>query len=228
MADAATHPRRTRIKFCGLTRVEDVRLACALGVDAIGFVFAERSKRRVSPAQAATLRAALDPFAAAVALFMDNDAAMVREVVDAVRPTLLQFHGDEDDASCASFGLPYLKAVAMGGDAAVDADALIHRWPRAAGFLFDSHAAGQAGGSGHAFDWSRLPRDCPRPWLLAGGLHPDNVFDAIRATGCWGVDVSSGIESAPGEKDAVKMRRFVADVRRADAMCAATTARSGV
>ncbi|MBX3711309.1 MAG: phosphoribosylanthranilate isomerase [Lysobacter sp.] len=216
MPDADRLPRRTRIKFCGLTRAEDVAVACALGVDAVGFVFAERSKRRVSPAQAAPLRDALDPFVAGVALFMDNDAAAVREVIDIARPTILQFHGDEDDAFCASFGLPYLKAVAMGGEGA-RADDLGARYPRATGFLFDSHAAGQAGGSGHAFDWSRLPRDCPRPWLLAGGLHPENVFDAIRATDCWGVDVSSGIESAPGEKDAAKMRRFVEEVRRADA-----------
>ena len=214
MPDADRLPRRTRIKFCGLTRAEDVAVACALGVDAVGLVFAERSKRRVSPAQAAPLRDALDPFVASVALFMDNDAATVREVIDVVRPTILQFHGAEDDAFCAAFGLPYLKAVAMGGEGA-RADDLAQRYPRATGFLFDSHAAGQAGGSGHAFDWSRIPRDCPRPWLLAGGLHPDNVFDAIRATGCWGVDVSSGIESAPGEKDAAKMRRFVEEVSRA-------------
>jgi phosphoribosylanthranilate isomerase len=215
MPDADRLPRRTRIKFCGLTRAEDVAVACALGVDAVGLVFAERSKRRVSPTQAAPLRDALDPFVASVALFMDNDAATVREVIDVVRPTILQFHGTEDDVFCASFGLPYLKAVAMGGEGA-RADDLAQRYPRATGFLFDSHAAGQAGGSGHAFDWSRIPRDCPRPWLLAGGLHPDNVFDAIRATGCWGVDVSSGIESAPGFKDAAKMRRFVEEVRRAD------------
>ena len=210
MLDTDRLPRRTRIKFCGLTRLEDVAMACVLGVDAVGFVFAERSKRRVSPAQAAPLRDALDPFIASVALFMDNDAATVREVIDTVRPTILQFHGAEDDAFCASFGLPYLK----GGEGA-RADDLAERYPRATGFLFDSHAAGQAGGSGHAFDWSRIPSDCPRPWLLAGGLHPENVFDAIRATHCWGVDVSSGIESAPGEKDAAKMRRFVEEVLRA-------------
>lgn len=215
MSDANRLPRRTRIKFCGLTRLEDVAIACALGVDAVGFVFAERSRRRVPPAQAASLRAVLDPFVASVALFMDNDAATVRAVIDTARPTILQFHGAEDDAFCAAFGLPYLKAVAMGGEDA-RADDLGERYPHATGFLFDSHAAGQAGGSGHAFDWSRIPRDCPRPWLLAGGLHPDNVFDAIRATQCWGVDVSSGIESAPGEKDAAKMRQFVEDVRRAD------------
>lgn len=221
MSDREGLPRRTRIKFCGLTRAGDVAGACALGVDAVGFVFAERSRRRVTPAQAVHLRDALDPFVSAVALFMDNEASAVREVIDAVRPTLLQFHGGEDDGFCASFGVPYLKAVAMGGDAGgdgcADGASLVAQWPHASGFLFDSHAAGQAGGSGHAFDWTRIPRDCPRPWLLAGGLHPDNVFDAIRTTACWGVDVSSGIESAPGEKDVAKMRRFVEEVRRADA-----------
>lgn len=219
MSDHDGMPRRTRIKFCGLTRADDIGVACALGVDAVGFVFAERSRRRVTAVQAARLRDALDPFVAAVALFMDNDASAVREVIDAVRPALLQFHGSEDDAFCASFGVPYLKAVAMGGDAdgdgSADGAALVAQWPHASGFLFDSHATGQAGGSGHAFDWSRIPRDCPRPWLLAGGLHPDNVFDAIRTTACWGVDVSSGIESAPGEKDVAKMRRFVEEVLRA-------------
>ncbi len=208
--------RRTRIKFCGLTRSDDVAEACALGVDAVGFVFAERSKRRVSVQAASDLRDGLQPFVDAVALYMGNAADEVRNVIAAVRPTILQFHGDEDDAFCASFGMPYLKAIAMGGDASVDNPSLLRRYPRAAGFLFDSNASGQAGGSGHTFDWSRIPADIAKPYLLAGGLHPDNVFDAIRATGCWGVDVSSGIESAPGIKDAVRMRRFVREVLRAD------------
>lgn len=208
--------RRTRIKFCGLTRAEDLDEACALGVDAIGFVFAERSKRRVSPQAAAALRLTLQPFVDTVALFMDNDVDTVRDSIATVRPTWLQFHGSEDDAFCAGFDLPYLKAIAMGGDAGIDAASLQCDYPRAAGFLFDSNASGQAGGSGHTFDWSRIPADCPRPYLLAGGLHPDNVFEAIRATGCWGVDVSSGIESAPGVKNHERMRRFVAEVRRAD------------
>lgn len=208
--------RRTRIKFCGLTRAEDLAEACALGVDAIGFVFAERSKRRVSPQAAAALRLTLQPFVDTVALFMDNDVDTVRDSIATVRPTWLQFHGSEDDAFCAGFDLPYLKAIAMGGNAGIDAASLQRDYPRAAGFLFDSNASGQAGGSGHTFDWSRIPVDCPRPYLLAGGLHPDNVFEAIRATGCWGVDVSSGIESAPGVKNHERMRRFVAEVRRAD------------
>lgn len=217
--------RRTRIKFCGLTRSEDVAEACALGVDAVGFVFAARSRRRVSATAAAGLRDGLQPFVDAVALFMANPADEVRDVIATVRPSILQFHGDEDDAFCAAFGLPYLKAIAMGGDAAVDGAALLRRYPRAAGFLFDSNASGQAGGSGHTFDWSRIPDDFAKPYLLAGGLHPENVFDAIRATGCWGVDVSSGIEasgieasgieSTPGIKDAARMRRFVREVLRA-------------
>ncbi|MES2670830.1 MAG: phosphoribosylanthranilate isomerase [Pseudomonadota bacterium] len=207
--------RRTRIKFCGLTRAEDVAEACALGVDAVGFVFAARSKRLVSAATAADLRDGLQPLVDAVSLFMGNPADEVRDVIAAVRPTILQFHGDEDDAFCAAFDMPYLKAIAMGGDAAVDGAALLRRYPRAAGFLFDSNASGQAGGSGHTFDWSRIPGDFAKPYLLAGGLHPENVFDAIRATGCWGVDVSSGIESAPGIKNAARMRRFVQEVMRA-------------
>lgn len=207
--------RRTRIKFCGLTRAEDVTDACALGVDAVGFVFAARSKRLVSSVVAADLRDGLQPFVDAVALFMGNPADEVRDVIAAVRPTILQFHGDEDDAFCAGFGMPYLKAIAMGGDAAVDGADVLRSHPRAAGFLFDSNASGQAGGSGHTFDWSRIPGDFAKPYLLAGGLHPDNVFDAIRTTSCWGVDVSSGIESAPGIKDAARMRRFVREVMRA-------------
>lgn len=209
--------RRTRIKFCGLTRSEDVAEACVLGVDAIGFVFAERSRRRLPPQAAASLREGLHPFVDAVALFMDNDADEVHGIVAAVRPTILQFHGAENDDFCAGFGLPYLKAIAM-GDAGADVVPAMRRHPRAVGFLLDANASGEAGGSGHGFEWSRIPVDCPRPYLLAGGLHPENVFDAIRSTGCWGVDVSSGIESSPGMKNHERMRRFAAEVRRADGM----------
>lgn len=213
-------PFRTRIKFCGMTRPGDVQLAGALGVDAVGFVFAARSRRRVAPAEAAAMRAALPPMVDAVALFMDNDAGEVRRIVAEVRPSLLQFHGDEEGAFCSSFGLPYLKAVAMGEGGAPDSAALLARHPEAAGFLLDAHAPGQAGGTGRTFDWSRVPRDLGRPFFVAGGLAPDNVFDAVRATRPWGVDVSGGIEpadgGAPGLKDAARMRRFVEEVRRAD------------
>ncbi|KRA74772.1 MULTISPECIES: phosphoribosylanthranilate isomerase [unclassified Lysobacter] len=211
---------RTRIKFCGFTRPGDVRLACELGADAIGFVFAESSKRRVEAEEARAMRQALAPLVDAVALFMDNPAEQVREVVRQVRPSLLQFHGDENDGFCRSFGVPYLKAVAMGegGEPASASPGLaLHaRYPAAAGFLLDSHVAGGSGGSGKTFDWSRIPLGMHKPFLLAGGLVPDNVYEAILATRPWGVDVSSGIESAPGLKDGDLMRRFVEEVRRAD------------
>ena len=207
---------RTRIKFCGMTRAGDVRLASELGVDAVGFVFTQGSARRIRPEEARLMRNALGPLVDAVALFMDNTAEEVREAVRQVRPTLLQFHGSEDDAFCRGFGLPWLKAIAMGNGESESATALQLRYPGAAGFLFDSHAAGGAGGSGKTFDWSQLPKPLNKPMVLAGGLTPDNVFDAVLATMPWGVDVSSGVESAPGIKDGERMRRFVEEVRRAD------------
>jgi phosphoribosylanthranilate isomerase len=208
---------RTRIKFCGFTRPGDVRLACELGADAIGFVFAAGSSRRVAAEEARAMRQALAPLVDAVALFMDNPVDEVREVVRQVRPSLLQFHGNEDDAFCRAFGVPYLKAIAMGGELADQHPSALHvRYPGAAGFLFDSHARGGSGGSGKTFDWKRIPVGVQKPFVLAGGITPDNVFEAIQATLPWGVDVSSGIESAPGLKDGDKMRHFVEEVRRAD------------
>lgn len=209
---------RTRIKFCGLTRVGDVRLASELGVDAIGFVFAEGSRRQLRAEEARVLRQALAPLVDAVAVFRDNRSDEVREVVKLVRPSLLQFHGSEDDAFCRSFGVPYIKAIAMGeSQVPVDnANALHVRYPGAAAFMFDSHGPQAAAGDGKRFDWSRVPTGLNKPFILAGGLAPDNIFDAIQVTLPWGVDASSGIEGAPGLKDGDRMRRFVEEVRRAD------------
>lgn len=210
---------RTRIKFCGMTRPGDVRLAGELGVDAVGFVFAERSRRRVEAGHAAAMREALAPMVDAVALFMDNPADEIREVMRLVKPSLLQFHGDEDDAFCRGFGLPYVKAIPMSGNGVVDPLALHAGYPAAAGFLLDGHAPGGSGGEGIGFDWSRVPKGMTKPFLLAGGLTPENVSDAIVSTLPWGVDVSSGIElegADAGIKDGARMRRFVEEVRRAD------------
>ncbi len=207
---------RTRIKFCGMTRPGDVRLAGELGVDAVGFIFADGSPRQVTPAAARQLRLAMAPMVSAVALFRNNSAEEVREVVRQIRPGLLQFHGEEDDAFCRSFRVPYMKAIPMGGDSAWDAQTLQQRWPTASAFLFDSHGAGSSGGSGKGFDWRRIPTGLHRPFVLAGGLDADNVYEAVLATLPWAVDVASGIEVSPGVKDGDRMRRFVAEVRRAD------------
>jgi phosphoribosylanthranilate isomerase len=205
----------TRIKCCGMTRVGDALLAARLGADAIGLVFTARSKRQVTLAQAREIVAALPPFVASVALFMDDEPGLVRQVLDVVRPTLLQFHGNESDAWCAQFGRPFLKAIAMGeGVAALPR---LREYPQAAGLLLDGHAAGEAGGSGRTFDWSLLSRDPAQPLVLAGGLHAGNVGEAVRAARPWAVDVASGVESAPGIKDPARLAAFIRAVRAADA-----------
>ncbi len=207
---------RTRIKFCGMTRAGDVRLASELGADAIGFVFAHASPRRVHAEEARAMRNALAPLVDAVAVFRDNPGEEVRDVVRQVRPSMLQFHGDEDDHFCRGFGVPYVKAIAMGNSLVDNARALQARYPAAAAFLFDSHGDATSGGSGRTFDWSRIPQGLNKPALLAGGLTERNVFDAVTATLPWGVDTASGVEVSPGIKDGDRMRAFVEEVRRAD------------
>ncbi len=204
---------RVRIKFCGITRMEDLQFALELGVDAFGFVLTRRSRRFVEPRVARALREAVPPFVSTVALLMDDDPGWVAEALRVVRPDLLQFHGAESAEFAAGFDRPYLKAVPMASTP--DLVAFADRYPQASGFLLDSHAAGGLGGSGARFDWARVPADFPRPLLLAGGLDADNVGEAIRRVRPWAVDVSSGIEAAPGVKDPARMRAFVAAVQNA-------------
>ena len=201
-----------KIKFCGFTRAEDIVLAAGLGVDYVGLVFAARSPRRVTLEQARSLRAAVPTGIGVVALVMDTPADEVHAIAEALRPDVLQFHGGESDAFAAQFGLPYWKAVAMGGDPAA-ALARLGEHPRAQAFLFDGHAAGEPGGSGRRFDWAVLPATLDRPFLLAGGLDAGNVAAAVALARPWGVDVSSGIEQAPGIKNPGRMRAFIAALR---------------
>lgn len=203
----------TRIKCCGMTRVEDALFAAELGADAIGVVLTARSKRRVSLAQARAIVEAMPPFVTTVALCMDDEANFVQEIIDTVRPSLLQFHGNESDEWCKQFGQPYLKAIAMGEGAAALYQLRDH--PHAAGLLLDGHGLGEPGGTGKTFDWSLMPSDLKQPLILAGGLTSANVAEAIRMARPWAVDVASGIESAPGVKDPDKMRDFIAAVRGA-------------
>lgn len=207
---------RTRVKFCGFTRAGDVRLACELGVDAVGLVFAEDSPRMLQVEEARALRQAVMPLVSVVALFRDNAPEQVREIVRLLRPNVLQFHGDEEDAFCRSFGIPYIKAIAMGQPEGIDVRSLHGRYPHASALLFDSHVRGGIGGRGETFDWKRLPPDNTKPIMVAGGLNPGNVHGLITTRAPWAVDVASGIESACGIKDGDKMQAFIAEVHRAD------------
>lgn len=206
---------RTRIKICGVTRPEDARGAAAAGADAVGLVFYADSPRLLDLAAARAVSAALPPFVSRVALFLDPAAAEVRTVIDALRPDLLQFHGGEPPEFCGGFGVPYMKAVPMGEEDS-DPAAYAERYADARALLLDGHRAGQAGGRGEGFAWDRRGGEHAMPIVLAGGLTPDNVGAAIRDARPYAVDVSSGVESAPGIKDAERIRAFIAAVCAAD------------
>jgi phosphoribosylanthranilate isomerase len=205
----------TRIKICGITRVEDALAACAAGADAVGFVFHPPSPRNVSPDTAREIIAALPPFVSAVGLFVDCEPAQIERVSARVPLDMIQFHGDEAPELCARFGRPYLKAVRMRPE--VDLLEYARRFGDARGLLLDAFVSGTHGGTGTRFDWRLVPADLPVPIVLSGGLTPDNVGEAVRALRPWAVDVSSGVEAAKGIKDPQRMRDFIAGVRRADA-----------
>jgi phosphoribosylanthranilate isomerase len=204
---------RTRIKICGITRPADGAAAAQAGADAIGLVFYPRSPRFLSLERALEIRDALPPFVQVVALFVNPDAAQVAQVIGRVKPSLLQFHGEETPRFCEEFGVPYVKACRV--KAGVDLLEYLRPFSRAAGWLLDSHVA-EYGGVGESFDWSLAPAVRERPIILSGGLAPANVAEAIRRVKPWGVDVSSGVESAKGVKDARKIAAFIAEVRNAD------------
>lgn len=209
---------RTRIKICGLTREEDVAAAVGAGADAIGLVFYPPSRRALSPARAAELRRLVPPFVDVVALFVNASDEQVREVLDVVRPDLLQFHGDETPQQCERHGHRYLRAFRVGGPGMETSQALLKsclQYGSAAGWLFDSHSDGY-GGSGRVFDWSLVSSESARPVVLSGGLHAANVAAAIESVRPFAVDVSSGVEESPGIKSAAKIAQFVAQVRQAD------------
>jgi phosphoribosylanthranilate isomerase len=205
---------RTRVKICGITRPGDAEAAARAGADAIGLVFYPPSPRFLSVERAREIRAALPPFVQAVALFVNPDAAQVAQVIGRLHPAMLQFHGEETPEFCAQFGLPYLKAcrVAPG----VDLLKYLQPFSAASGWLLDAHVA-EYGGVGAGFDWSLVPARLERPLVLSGGLASGTVGQAVRRLRPWAVDVSSGVESAKGIKDAAKIAAFIAEVRNADA-----------
>lgn len=210
---------KTRIKICGITRVEDGIAAADAGADAIGLVFYPKSPRYVPTAQAAKIVAALPPFVDVVALFVNAAPEFVRETLAAVPINLLQFHGDEDEAYCRQFDRPYLKAARVRPE--LDLVQYAASFASAQALLLDAFVEGYGGG-GHAFDWSLIPeggKNLPRPIVLSGGLTTDNVTEAVRRVRPAAVDVSSGVEVAGGPKgikDPARIAAFIAGVRNAD------------
>lgn len=205
----------TRIKICGITRLEDALAAARAGAHALGFVFHAPSPRNVAPEAARAIVATLPPFITTVGLFVDRSAAEVEAVLERVPLDLLQFHGDETPQFCAAFGRPYIKAVRM--RPGVDLLEYARRYESARALLLDAYVSGIHGGTGARFDWSLVPRDLPRPIVLSGGLTAENVGEAVRQVRPWAVDVSSGVEAGRGIKDAQRIRQFIAGVRDADA-----------
>ncbi|MCI0734473.1 MAG: phosphoribosylanthranilate isomerase [Methylococcaceae bacterium] len=205
---------RTRIKICGLTRKTDAYCAAMLGVDAIGLVFYPPSPRAVSVALAREIVSGLPPFVSVVALFVDETRGRIHEIIENVAVDLLQFHGDESPEFCASFPVPYIKAIRM--DGRVDIGEMERRYSGARGLLLDAFHPEQKGGTGVPFDWTQISGHGRMPIILAGGLQAGNVCNALELVHPYGLDASSGVEAGKGIKDRDKMAAFLAEVRRFD------------
>lgn len=201
---------RTRVKICGITRPDDARAAARAGADAVGLVFYAKSPRAVTIVEAQAVVRALPPFVTTVGLFVDAARDEIQDVLRSVPLDVLQFHGNEGPDECRLFERPYVKAVRM--REAAELAAAARAYHDAAGLLVDTYVEGVPGGTGRAFDWSRLPSSLSRPMILAGGLTPDNVAEAVRRVRPWTVDVSGGVESAPGVKDAARIEAFIRGV----------------
>lgn len=208
-------PNRTRVKICGITSVEAAQNVCEAGADSIGLVFYKKSLRNVGIRQAREICDSLPPFVTCVGLFLDANEDFVNDVLNEVKLDLLQFHGLETAEYCDSFSRPYIKAIGMEGlQSEAEFSDAVKQYTNAKGFLVDSHATGKAGGTGQTFDWKNVPQAQQKPIILAGGLNPDNVGDALQQLDLYGVDLSSGVESEPGIKDPEKVRKLMNEVYR--------------
>ncbi|MGH8563780.1 MAG: phosphoribosylanthranilate isomerase [Gammaproteobacteria bacterium] len=201
---------RVRVKICGITRPGDGSLAARLGADAVGLVFHPKSPRAVTVERARAIVTALPPFVTRVGLFVNAVPDAIEAVLSAVALDVLQFHGDEPAEDCRRYGRPYIKAIRMRSD--VDLRGAAAAYPDAGALLLDAFVEGIEGGTGRSFDWSRVPEDLAKPIILAGGLTPDNVTQALAVVNPYAVDVSGGVEREKGIKDEDKMRRFISGV----------------
>ena len=197
-----------RSKICGFTRPQDALAAAQLGVDAVGLVFYPQSKRFVSIELAQAIVRVLTPLVSVEVLFVNENTERIRQVLAQVPVDILQFHGDETPEFCRQFDRPYIKAVRVQNTD--DIIAAQQQYPDARAVLFDAHIEGEYGGTGHRFDWAMLPDQLSGHWILSGGLTPENIGEAVKITGAKIIDVSSGVESAPGIKSAEKIAALLA------------------
>ena len=204
---------RTRVKICGVTRVQDALEAVKQGVDAIGLVFYAPSPRNVSPAQAAEIVSKIPAFVTVVGLFVDAEPAFIRDVLSVVRLDLLQFHGEEPPVACRQYSRPYMKAIRVKSDTNLVQYAADYADAKA--LLLDAFAEGVPGGTGLVFDWSLIPQNLPVPVVLAGGLNAENIGLAVEQVRPYAVDVSGGVEASKGIKDAAKIAAFMRGVSNA-------------
>lgn len=201
---------RTRVKICGITRIEDALTAVTQGADAIGLVFFDSSPRNVSISLAAEIASQIPAFVTVVGLFVNAEPHFIKEVISKVKLDLLQFHGDETPTECASYSLPFIKAIRVKPDTNLVQYAQDFYFAKA--LLLDAYTEGMAGGTGHVFDWNLIPKQLTKPVILAGGLTADNVADAIVQINPYAVDVSGGVELSKGIKDAAKIAAFMRQV----------------
>ena len=201
-----------RVKICGITSSEQALMAQQYGADALGLVIYEKSPRNVNVQQAAKIRASITGSTTAIALLVNPSVSLVEQVIAEVKPDYIQFHGDETAEFCQQFNFPFIRAVRMRDG--LDIDAEVAAYNAEGGFLFDAWSDDLYGGTGHSFDWSRLPSNTDYKLILAGGLKPDNVADAVAKTNPYMVDVSGGVEASPGKKDPAKVKAFISQAKK--------------
>lgn len=205
---------RTRVKICGITRTVDALASVEAGADALGFVFYDKSPRYIDVPEAKKIFNKISPFINKVALFVNPSYDYVIDAINELSIDVLQFHGNEDEAFCSSFNVPYLKAVRI--QPSTDLNSIANEYSSASGLLIDAFDSSQYGGTGQTFDWSLLQQGCSLPIILAGGLNQQNVYDAIKQTSPYAVDVSSGVEKSKGVKDNSSIQKFMQEVKRAN------------
>ncbi|MDG2018917.1 MAG: phosphoribosylanthranilate isomerase [Porticoccaceae bacterium] len=199
------------VKICGITSSEQAQMVQQQGADALGLVIYDKSPRYINVEQASKIRAVIDDSTLAIALLVNPSEDLVNQVITQVKPDYIQFHGDETAEFCHQFNFPFIRAVRM--REGLDIAAEVAAYKAEGGFLFDAWNDDLYGGTGHSFDWSRLPVSTAYKLILAGGLNPSNVADAVSKTNPYMVDVSGGVEASPGIKDPAKVKAFISEAK---------------